>query len=482
MKAGKILLFIFSVIALLAVLCSFFPREGVVVGPWTLEFPSLADMLADPSADEPEESPEELLERRLAAIETAQRNEYLEYFRSDPARFHFPDDDYHFLDSLFEAFEAAEETPMRIVHYGDSQIEMDRVSCTIRDVLQERFGGCGPGLQPVLEQGYSGSVGQSCTKTMVKQMAFGPEDMRADHKKYGPMCQLTRLDSVITVSFYPRKQNTAASRKFDKVNLLIGNFRSPVSISYGGQHHRLEKCSGDTIVSIPVAKGSERVSFTLSGNADIYGVQLDGDKGLTVDNVPMRGCSGTIFTRVDSDQLRRYYRKNNVRLIILQYGGNTVPYMKTEKQLKDYAAGIERQIKYLKSLAPDASFIFIGPSDMATSIGGKMQTYPMLPTIVDSLKSASNRAGAAFWDMYGAMGGHDSMVRWVQSNPPLAGGDYVHFTPRGAQKMGDMFSKSMMLYYDYYKWDRSDREYNQSFKDSLMNLPEMAKGKIDAKK
>ena len=53
--------------------------------------------------------------------------------------------------------------------------------------------------------------------------------------------------------------------------------------------------------------------------------------------------------------------------------------------------------------------------------------------------------------MYAAMGGQGSMARWVKQSPPLAGPDYVHFTPRGADRMGDMLYEALMLYYEYYK-------------------------------
>ena len=103
---------------------------------------------------------------------------------------------------------------------------------------------------------------------------------------------------------------------------------------------------------------------------------------------------------------------------------------------------------------PDAAILFIGPSDMSTSVNGRMQTYPHLPMMVDSLKAAALNSGAAYWDLYQAMGGKDSMVKWVKARPQLAGTDYVHFTPRGAEAMGKMFFESLMLYYDYYRLRR----------------------------
>lgn len=54
------------------------------------------------------------------------------------------------LDSFFEALK--NESPQKIVriaHYGDSQIEGDRITSHIRDLFRERFGGEGIGYVPV---------------------------------------------------------------------------------------------------------------------------------------------------------------------------------------------------------------------------------------------------------------------------------------------------------------------------------------------
>ena len=51
---------------------------------------------------------------------------------------------------------------------------------------------------------------------------------------------------------------------------------------------------------------SDKVSINVSGTGDIYGVLMDTKNGVAVDNIPMRGCSGTIFTAMNADQLRTY--------------------------------------------------------------------------------------------------------------------------------------------------------------------------------
>ena len=449
MKAYKILLFILSVMVILGLMCSFFPREGVQIGSISLEFPSIEEILTGDDDIPEAEDPEVVLARRMEAIKEAKKNDFLKYFADDPARIYFPEDRIEYLDPLFAALEGAMEKPVRIMHYGDSQIEEDRISSVLRDSLQTMFGGGGPGLVPVREKYYSLSISESSTAEPERYMVYGSADLRAGNNRYGVMGQKFHFDTTVTTSFFPIKSNDGPSRYFNRITLLSSG--GAISVSCKGKNQRLEASDAVRHVTFELPDSTTRASITFSGSHDVYGIMLDNDKGVSLDNIAMRGCSGTIFTGISSAQLKDYFTAGNVRLIILQYGGNTVPYMKTEESVSQYRASIERQIQHLKKQAPDAAVLFIGPSDMATNIQGKMQTYKQLPMIVDSLKAAANNAGAAFWDMYSAMGGEGSMVKWVHNTPPLAGSDHVHFTPKGAEEMGGILFESLMLYYDYYK-------------------------------
>ena len=42
------------------------------------------------------------------------------------------------------------------------------------------------------------------------------------------------------------------------------------------------------------------------------------------------------------------------------------------------------------------------------------------------------------------------MTEWVRTG--YAGRDYIHFTHKGADEVGNLLAKSLLLYYDYYKW------------------------------
>lgn len=459
MKSYKIVLFIFGVIAMLGLLCAFFPAEGVKVGPAQLKFLSLRDALGGEPVEEepaePVESPEEILARILADVRSKEEAEFVAFNTTDPIRLSFPDGDVSYLDPLFEAFDSAMIYPVRIVHYGDSQLEEDRITHVYRDVLQEKFGGNGVGMCSAMQTAMTLTTRQKRSRSLPRTMVFGNErEFSVSGGRYGMMGMASRLSGgTFTVSFYPSTnlKTDGPSKYFHTVTVITDTMKAPISVSYGDVEAVM-----DTIPSalrryrLSVPDSTSSASIKMTGSADIYGILLDGETGVSVDNVAMRGCSGTVFTKINADQLKDFYQGNNVRLIILQYGGNSVPYMRTGKPAAQYGETIAKQIQYVHAAAPDAMIIFIGPSDMSTNIGGSMQTYSCIPGFVDTLRNVANRNGAAYWDLYGVMGGKNSMAKWVRSG--LAGPDYVHFTHKGADKVGGLFGDMLLKYYDYYKW------------------------------
>lgn len=439
---------------MLALVSAVFPEEGMAVAGMEFRFASLEDVLA-PEEEEPRISPEELLQQRKAAVLRAEKDEFEDFFANDPARFYMPEGRVDFFDELFAALEGADSTSVRIVHYGDSQIEEDRITAVIRDSLQKRFGGDGQGAMPARKH-FTSSMGTAADAELDRYMVFA---QKSDDNLYGPYGDFVRLDTTLTLSYYPIRKKDQGQAMFNKVTLLAGKVGpGGLSVSCRGVTRRFAEGENYARAVFTLPDSSSRVSLKLSGKADIYGVLMDEGTGVSMDNVPMRGCSGLVFTSMNSAQLRRFYKDENVKLIMLQYGGNVMPYTKTSQAISNYCSSLRRQIAHIHKLAPEATILFIGPSDMSTSINGKRQTYPVLPEMVDSLKQCVTASGAAYWDIYGAMGGYNSMVDWVNAQPSLAGSDYVHFTPRGSVRIGEMFYDSFRLYYDYYLWRKKNEE------------------------
>lgn len=455
MKRRGVLVFIWSAIAALALLCAVFPDGGIRLGAVSLDMPGIGEVLAGAGDAVSAPDPAELLEQRHRSVANAAGSRLADFMRNDQARFYLPGDDPAFFDGLFGALEMADSLPVRVIHYGDSQIEEDRITGTIREFMQKRFGGSGPGLMPARKH-YTARFSSASSVELQKFKVYGDTSMRAGISSYGPYAEFDRLDTTVTLTFSPTRNKSSNDMFFNRVTLLAGNITGGMRAVSRGVTVELSPSAPVATAVFDYPDSSTRATLNVSGAGDLYGVLLDTDRGVMVDNVPMRGSSGTVFTAMNSAQLRAFYSGQNVRMILLQYGGNSVPYLKTDKAVSNFAGSIRRQISHLRKLAPDACIVFIGPSDMSTLVKGKRQTYPILPSVVDSLRQAANDCGAAYWDIFGAMGGENSMVRWVESSPPLAGPDYVHFTTAGSAEVGRMFSESFMLYYDYYLWRKEN--------------------------
>ena len=457
MKAREVLAFIAGVMALLGLLWLVTPADGVNLGPLNLRFASYQRTLRDAHEQKVD------VDSVLMAVESRFKMEadtlsyYRRFFYENPDRIFLPGDDYHFFDPVFRQMEGATDHLVRVVHYGDSQIELDRISQDLREALQERFGGSGTGLFPALGNVPSASISKAASGSFTQYTMYGDSTtQRAGHNRYGILAQVVQLTGSGTLTLRGTKNKNAREgvKTFESVSVLYGKGENLVVKAASGTDKpepEVQKGeNGVTLVTWRFSQPVEKATLTFQGNAELYGIGADGNAGVAVDNVPLRGCSGTIFTRISKPLMTDSFALTDTRLIILQFGGNMMPMIRGAKQIEPYQEQIAKQIAYFHEVAPQAKILFIGPSDMGKSVNGRVVTWPHLPELVDSLKATALRNDAAYWDLYRMMGGENSMAQWVRHSPPYAGPDYIHFTPAGAQKVGDALSRSFLTYYDFY--------------------------------
>ena len=81
-------------------------------------------------------------------------------------------------------------------------------------------------------------------------------------------------------------------------------------------------------------------------------------------------------------------------------------------------------------------------------VAGELQSYPAMENIIDALRDTANAHGAAYWSIYHAMGGRNSMVTWASNG--LAGTDDIHFSNKGVELRGNRFAQAFEQMYDLY--------------------------------
>jgi lysophospholipase L1-like esterase len=374
------------------------------------------------------------------------------------------------LHALFVKMEAAvgEHKKIHILHYGDSQIEGDRMTAYIRQRMQEQFGGNGPGLIPAVNVYNNISFKQTYSANFQRYTAFGGSALRS--KRYGSMVTAGRFspeyldsadrESITTVreAWIELESNASAygrAKKYSTAKLFYTSCYRPCglkvfqngqlihedSLVQDGKYHALS-------LSFATTPGKLRYVFTSPVSPNILGFSLEGDVGIQVDNIAMRGSSGTFFGKIDQQLAGKMYQDLNAELIIMQFGGNSVPFFRDSSSVAQYARQFKGQLQTIRRLRPSAMILVIGPSDMSHYESGTYVSYPYLPACVRAMRKATLEVGGGYWDLFGAMGGLNSMPSWVERG--LAGNDYIHFSNKGA-------SIASQLFYDafaaaYAKW------------------------------
>jgi lysophospholipase L1-like esterase len=130
-------------------------------------------------------------------------------------------------------------------------------------------------------------------------------------------------------------------------------------------------------------------------------------------------------------------------LIVIAYGTNEVTDL--DWTVDSYSRMLSGIIARLRSAAPDASILIIGPPDRSVAGGGGWTSVRRMPLLLEAQKRAAFIAGAAFWSEYDAMGGSGSMNTWVARG--LGRFDHVHFTASGYDRLAGLFYGELIKAY-----------------------------------
>ena len=359
---------------------------------------------------------------------------------------------YGFFEKLETIYES-DSLPLEVFHWGDSQIEGDRISGVLRSSWQKSWGGSGPGLIPAIQPIPSLSVRQEHSGNMIRYTRFGQIDSTLTHSAYGPMAAfcLVKGEGQTKVNTHP--SGFKLNKIWPRVKFYISGAPLGGNITLTGKktpykafNIRPAKSGNYQEIEANLPECETSISIGFEGyNLEVTGIELGSKTGVQIHNIPMRGSAGMLFTKLDARHFQKSLNGRNIGLMILQFGGNVVPYIKDQASAERYTHRFSKQLDYLKSIVPDVAIIVIGPSDM-----GSIGFYPMLAEVVKSLEVAAIESNCLFWDLRSAMGGEGSMMVWSEAEPKLASPDLVHFTPKGARIVGEKFDMSIRA--EYKSW------------------------------
>lgn len=358
------------------------------------------------------------------------------------------------LKRFFAALKNSEQQnrPVRVAFVGDSFIEGDIIVADFRSGMQQRFGGRGVGFVPVA------SVAAQFRPTIIlKSEGWTSWSMLTDRSQAYTLSGMTfeGKDDKASLSLKTTKQYPE-SQSVSSVKLLYEQNENTVL-------HFASEGQPDTICeTLPATsnilqwerKGTfTNASFTFTGAKGFraLGVAMEDNNGVIVDNYSLRGNSGLILNRLDVSHCQAMNTVRPYDLIILQYGLNVVS--DSMLQYGWYTKRMEDVIHHVRACFPQADILLLGVSDRSRQVNGSFETMPAVLALLHAQRQTARRTGVAFWNVFGAMGGENSMVRFVENN--WASKDYTHMSFRGGREIASALLKAILLEKEFY--DEADK-------------------------
>jgi lysophospholipase L1-like esterase len=343
---------------------------------------------------------------------------------------------------------------LHVLQYGDSHTASDDWANQLRMMFQQRFGNGGAGYsfagRPF--QGYrrydikSGQSPRWETEGLLTRGEdgfYGLGGASIVTSRAGEMVYLDS-DGEKAELYFMKQPGGGSFRVFvDGTEVATVDTDGPAGPGYWSLSvpEGLKRFTVETITSAPVK---------------LFGWVTERNKGLTWETLGINGAQANVSLRWEENQLREHLEKRNPGLIVFAYGTNEAG--QRDWTPESYRAMFRGVLERFRAMAPEASFLVVGPPDRAQRIKRVWSSMPKLDMIAEAQRDVAIEMGAAFWDLRERMGGDGAMKRWVYAG--YAQGDFVHLTGAGYRLVGETLYRDLIAHYEEFRKIRQ-RVFNE---------------------
>ena len=396
----------------------------------------------------------------------------------------FAEGDSREMDKFYEALSHSHERPVRIAYYGDSYIEGDILTENLRDYLQSKYGGCGVGFVDIynMTSGFRKTVWTKSRGWLdhnandLKSKKFNKSLQGINGRYFIPTSQASlemkgssfgsHLDTMQTATVYFTPGNglelSASINGEELKNIYLNGamlqthdevrYVTEKVVKGGGVDSLGNEIPGDSVtvtheVHETMAEQSTnglahktlrgRIGrFSLmakNGNASrFYGVALEGNTGIVLDNFSMRASNGWYLADIPQSTLADFAKVRPYDLIIIHFGLNVAN--NKQKNYSGYTKRMSTAIQHIRRHNPNASILVIGVGDREErDVSGNMHTMTGIRELISYQRKMAADNKVAFWNLYEAMGGDGSLALMVTHKQ--ANLDYTHINFAGGRKL-----------------------------------------------
>ncbi|SEM90519.1 hypothetical protein SAMN05216436_10917 [bacterium A37T11] len=349
-----------------------------------------------------------------------------------------------FYDALRNLPESEKSVHMGFM--GDSFIEGDILTDKLRDTLQGIFGGSGVGYVAFANPSTDYRLNILQRTTGFKSTSAVDSGVRKKRFDISGHLAIPVTDSN-AITYYGAGK-IPKCRYFKNITLFYSTpHPSRISFNYqGGKRQTYTLESGRRLHALALQADSARnLSFYSQKDSllQLFGLNFENGKGLYLDNFSLRGNAGTALFRTTADMYQQTDSLLHYKLIVLQYGLNAMS--PKISNYDPYKRMLIKVIQLIKAGFPHSSILVLGVGDRSQRDMGEYVTMETLPKMLEAQRAAAEAEKVAFWNMFEAMGGENSMAQFVNHDPPLANKDYTHINRRGGILIGRQLAKALLL-------------------------------------
>jgi lysophospholipase L1-like esterase len=360
----------------------------------------------------------------------------------------------NFYESLFQ-LESEKEGNVRIAYFSDSMTDGDMIVQDLRSLFQEKYGGMGVGFVNITSESAS-------SRSSLKHEFSGNWKSQSYLKTKHPKDNFAVNGHV----FYAHDTLPNSWVRYKASRMRFVKSLPKPTLYYGYSENKNGKVfrivDGDTIEQnlSPDKKlnklyfsdgnvNSLQVYFKEADSIPIYGFNFDDGKGVHVDNFSSRGNSGLPLSMFNKNLMNEFQKELGYDLIILHYGTNVLNY--GSYNYGWYEKRMQKVVAHVKECFPNAEVLVISTADKAIKYDLEMKTDSAVVPLVKAQKRYAISSQSGFVNLYKAMGGENSMIKWVEEEPARANKDYTHFNYKGSVAIAKLIYNQIDKGYVEYK-------------------------------
>ncbi len=329
---------------------------------------------------------------------------------------------------------------IRIAYFGDSMIEGDLLTQTLRKLMQKEFGGSGVGFLPI------DCVSADFRITArTKNSGWSEYNFKKPNNDLYPSGHVFYSDQGDFTAVNNDLQNPLPIEK----SLICGKVLNHNVIFFNNQPINIQS---ESLVNKIKLSNDENKTINLKvkdNSIPVYGVSFESESGVIIDNFSYRGITGIELSKIETTLLESIAKNNPYDLIVFQYGVNLL-FRPNDLNFNYYERAFNKVLNKFRSAFPNTEFLLISTADRAFRYNGEYKSAIGIDSLVKTQATLAYESGIAFYNQFESMGGKNSIVEWVNKSPSLAGRDYVHPNARGAEFLAEYLFEAMMNDYKKY--------------------------------